>query len=81
MCEKLLDEILEYAAVSRSLEQAGKDNAILGIRRQDLISTLTTELCDLSRCYPKWGPACSSEADPLVASRLIHVDEVMRMEI
>ena len=39
MCEKLLDEILEYAAVSRSLEHAGNKD-IVNLRISDFVGNL-----------------------------------------
>ncbi|KAF1966378.1 TPR-like protein [Bimuria novae-zelandiae CBS 107.79] len=36
------------------------------------------ETGDLYRCYPKRRPTCAPEADPLVAPRLIYVDQLMR---
>jgi hypothetical protein len=41
MMQLLLDEILKDGTVSRSLIYARKDNAVLSVRWQDLISLIT----------------------------------------
>jgi hypothetical protein len=41
MMQQLLDEILKDGTVNRSLKYACKDNAVLSVRWQDLISLIT----------------------------------------
>jgi hypothetical protein len=71
--EELLYKVFEHYTVSRALEDSGPKDPFLCVRRQYLVSAVPVEASDLHRCYSKWRPARASEANALVAPRLVDV--------
>jgi hypothetical protein len=80
MVKKLLNEVFENSTISRSLKDSRKKNSFLIVRRQYLVPTVTVKTRNLHWCYAKRRLACASKANPPVASRLINVDELVRVE-
>ena len=81
MMKKLFDEILVYNTISSFLEYLGKENAILRIRRENVIPTVPMETSDLHRCYAKGRPVGTPVANPLITSGLVNVNEIIRTEL
>lgn len=68
MVEKLLNEVFENITIGSSLEYSGEEDAILRVRRKNVIPTIPVESGDLHRCYTERRPASTSEADPFITS-------------
>ena len=79
--EKLLDKILKDGCVSWTLEHSRQNNAVLRIRRHNLITLITMKFRHLNRCGTKGRPTHSPEAYPFITSRFIHIDKVVRLEV
>lgn len=50
------NEIFKYGGISRASEDPGKNNTVLGICRQDLITVVAIKLRYLDRCHSKRRP-------------------------
>lgn len=61
-------------SLSESLKNLRKHNPVLCVRRQDLVSFIAMEPTNLGGRHPKRSPACPSDANAPVASRLVDVD-------
>lgn len=76
--QKLSYEVFQDNSVRRALEDLCAHDAVLGVRRQDLIALAALETCDLPRSSPTGGPLCASETHTLITTRLVYVDKVIR---
>ena len=81
MMEKLFNEILVHNTISSSLEYSGKEDAILRIRRENVIPTVPVETSNLHRCYAKGRPASTPVANPLITPGLVDVNGMIRTEL
>ena len=77
MMQQLLDEILKDSSISSSLKYTRKDNAILCVRWQDLMSLVTVQASNLYWRHSQGGPASPPEPNPVVTSRLVNVNQVV----
>lgn len=68
MIEKLFDEVLEHASISRSLEDSRLLDTILAIRKENLVPLAPLETGTLDSCHPTGRPAYPPETSPLVTA-------------
>src|SRR5438045_713104 len=79
--KKLLYEILKYGTICGSLEDACKDNAVLCICWQYLISLLTLELRNLGWSYTKRSPTSAPKSNAFITAGLIHKNILPGMDM
>jgi hypothetical protein len=71
MRRKLPYIVFEDFAIRRALKYARKEDSVLRICGQKLVSLMVVKLGDLDWCYTMRGPARSPEADALVTAGLV----------
>jgi hypothetical protein len=81
MSKKLINEVLKDYSIRGALKYTGEHNSILVICGQYLVPLVAMEVGYLQWCRAERRPACPSEPNSFITSRLIHIDQVIRLKV